>query len=77
MTEEIIASLEASLAHHEQQIQDLSDMVNQQWKEIDRLKSALIKANDKIEEIQNSGDKSSDKPMSVSEMAAAEKPPHY
>ena len=77
MENDRFAAIEATLSHQDRQIQDLSDMVSQQWKEIERLKKALIKANDKIEEIQNTSSEAPDKPMSVTEIAAAEKPPHY
>ncbi|PZP55055.1 MAG: SlyX protein [Micavibrio aeruginosavorus] len=74
MTEERINSIETALAHHEMQIQELSEIINQQWKEIERLKRNLEKAYDKISEIESSEDTEG---KSVTEIAAANKPPHY
>lgn len=78
MTDEKITQLEITLAHHEQQIQDLNEMINRQWKEIDILKRRLDKATSQLAEM-NTGNTESDasEPMTVSEIAAAEKPPHY
>lgn len=72
--QEKITNIESALAHHDIQIQDLSEMISLQWKEIERLKRHLDKAYAKIEDLETSGDK---KQMSVSEIAASEKPPHY
>ncbi len=74
MTEERLDSIETALAHHESQIQDLSDIINRQWKEIERLKLNLQKAYDKIDEME-AGTETGEK--SVTEIAAANKPPHY
>ncbi|MGB1077817.1 MAG: SlyX family protein [Bdellovibrionales bacterium] len=51
----------------EQQIQDLSEMVNAQWKEIDRLKILLKKTEDKIISIEDS----------IESPEANSPPPHY
>ena len=75
MAEDKIQTIETTLAHHEMQIQDLSDMINMQWKEIQRLKSQIEKAHAKISEIESSD--SEGEPQSVAEIAASEKPPHY
>lgn len=74
MPEERITSIETALAHHEIQIQDLSEMINRQWKEIERLRLHLQKAHDKISEIE-AGENG--ETGSVSDIAAANKPPHY
>ena len=74
MTEAKLKSIEINLAHHEQQIQDLSDMINQQWKEIERLKLQLNKAYDKISDMEAATESTG---KTVSEIAASEKPPHY
>lgn len=75
MTDDKIQTLETTLAHHEIQIQDLSEMISLQWKEIERLKLQLQKTNSKISEIEAS--EGENKSQSVTEIAASEKPPHY
>jgi len=56
MSEDRLNKLEAIIATQEQQIQDLSEMVNSQWKEIDRIKLLLKKAEDKIVSIEDNLD---------------------
>jgi SlyX protein len=75
MTDEKLNKIETTLAHHDQQIQDLSEIINQQWKEIDRLKLRLEMTQAKFADLENGqGER---KELSVSEQAAADKPPHY
>ena len=76
MTEERLNSAETSLAYHEQQIQDLSDLVREQGREIDLLKKLLDKTLSRVEDIESSASDKDGK-STVTEMAAAEKPPHY
>lgn len=66
MTADRMDKIEATLAHQEQQIQDLSDIVLQQGREIEGLKKLLLRAQVEIDEMQ-----SGDGP------AANVKPPHY
>jgi SlyX protein len=40
-TEDRVTELEMALAHQDQTINDLSDMINRQWNEIERLKREL------------------------------------
>lgn len=40
-TEDRITELEMALAHQDQTINDLSEMINRQWKEIESLKREL------------------------------------
>ncbi len=63
-----LAEIEQILTHQDQQIQDLSDMVNQQWTEIDRLKKHLSQARTRLENLEN---------PSESGTLADDKPPHY
>lgn len=66
--------LEMALAHQEQQIQDMSEMITAQWKEIDRLKARISRLEGKSEDAQqDSGEKS----LSATDIAARDKPPHY
>lgn len=79
MDEKRLSELEGMLAHQDQQIQDLSDMVSQQWGEIDKLKARLNRTQEKlksVEDLAHSASKSGEG-MSVTEMSALEKPPHY
>lgn len=69
--------IEETLTYHEQQIQDLSDMVARQWQEIDLLKKAMIALQQKLEtSIHDAGDRGAEG-LSVSEQAQRDKPPHY
>ena len=65
-----IEVLEIKAAHQEQQIQDLSEMVSDQWKTIEKLGGQLLKATAKIESLENIS--SEGVPSLVDE-----KPPHY
>lgn len=71
-----IEAIEMALAHHDRQIEDLSEMISLQWKEIERLKFKLAEAYSKIDEMNAAGSEGKE-PSSVSEIAASEKPPHY
>ena len=66
MSEDKLNKVEETLAHQEQQINDLSDMIIAQGHEIDSLKKQLSKLQGKIENIEDG-----DTP------AADQKPPHY
>jgi SlyX protein len=72
----MIDKIEETLAHQEQQIQDLNDVVTKQWAEIDRLTKVLSRLGDKVDEIQSSKSDDSEG-LSVIEEAALNKPPHY
>ena len=45
-TDERITELEMALAHQDQTINDLSEMINRQWKEIEHLKRELTRLDD-------------------------------
>ena len=74
MTEERITRIEMALAHQERQILDMSEMIAQQWKQIELLNRKLDMAQDKLATLEIS-DKAEN--LSVAEIAALEKPPHY
>lgn len=76
MSEERLNKIEATIAHQEQQISDLSEMITQQWKEIDTLKLRLKKAQERLGEMTPSLENEREG-LSVSEIAALDKPPHY
>lgn len=70
-----IAELETALAHHERQIEDLSDLISAQWKEIERLKNYIIRTEAKLDDyIDRAGE---DAGLTPAEIAARDKPPHY
>lgn len=68
-------NLEIALSHAEQQIADLSEMVNIQRQEISRLQRALIEAADRLVGLEAGQDYRTG--TSVADIAASEKPPHY
>jgi len=69
-TDEKIIEIETTLGFHDKTMQDLSDMINQQWKEIDFLKRQLETANGKIQELQSNTKGENDDSSNV-------KPPHW
>lgn len=70
--------IEITLAHHEQQIADLSEMLNTQWQQIEALKRQLTMAQDKLKTLEaGASEAAAEAGMSVAEMAARDKPPHY
>ncbi len=75
MSEERLVKIETMLAHQEQQIQDLSDVVGTQRKEIDMLTRRLEKTQAKLLDLQDGGGE--EKALSVTEQALRDKPPHY
>lgn len=64
MAEEKIIAIETALSHHDQQIQELSEMISAQWKEIERLKRRLE-------------DVMADREDGNGAPPASVKPPHY
>ena len=75
MSEERIENLEITLAHQDQQIQDMSEMITAQWKEIERLKAHIQRTEEKLLEFMDSDEES--EALSATEFAARNKPPHY
>lgn len=70
--------IEITLAHHERQITDLSEMINDQWQQIEALKRQLAKAQDKLMLLEaGAGDGTDDSGLTVTEIALRDKPPHY
>lgn len=63
-----LTELEVKIAHQDQQIADLSDMVSEQWKLIQKLGTLLSKADARIESLENN---------SSTNNQFDEKPPHY
>jgi len=69
--------LEEALAHQEQQINDLNDIVTKQWNEIDALKKQLTRLGAKLEQVEEIAKEGNNEPLSAIEEAALNKPPHY
>ena len=63
MTDKKFEKIEMVLAHQDRQIQDMSEMINAQWKQIEMLKRRLDMAQSKLSVLESSaGDSSRDKP---------------
>lgn len=73
-----ISKIEMMLAHQDKQIQELNDVVISQGKEIDALKKYVQAQKSKLQELENNlSERGSSEPMSATEEAALNKPPHY
>lgn len=78
MSDETIKQIQQALAHQDRQIEDLSEMVIHQNKEIEALNLKILKLQGKFEAFQESAESENpDAGLSVSEIAARDKPPHY
>ena len=78
MYDEIMQKIEITLAHHEQQIADMSELINDQWQQIEQLKRQISMAQDKLKLLEaGAGEGSGDSNLSVTEIALRDKPPHY
>jgi uncharacterized coiled-coil protein SlyX len=75
MSDARLQDIETMLAHHEQQIQDLNDVIQLQWKEIDLLKAQLRRASAQIDDM--AAGAQDGKPLSATDIAQRDKPPHY
>lgn len=75
--DETLADLQVMLSHHERQIQELSDIVTVQAKDIDRLKKRLDLAHEKLAEVEMASSEGRKEGLSVTEQALRDKPPHY
>ncbi len=69
MDNEKLENIEIALTHHEKQIQDLNDVITDQWKHIELLNRRLDKALGKIEQLEENTDASGAAPV--------DRPPHY
>jgi uncharacterized coiled-coil protein SlyX len=73
-----INDLEVMIAHQEKQINELNDVVITQGREIEALKKYVQLTKSKIQELEsNISELGSGEHTSVSDEAAANKPPHY
>ena len=74
--DETLRELQILLSHHERQIQDLSDIVTEQAKQIEALAKRLEKTNHKLSEMELVS-QTGGEGLSVAEQALRDKPPHY
>ena len=76
MADTALQKMEILIAHQEQQINDLSDMLIEQGKELDRLKMRMEQLYAKLARVESAlpDDRGG---LSVAEQAALDKPPHY
>lgn len=72
-----LQAMQTLLAHHERQIQDLSEIVMRQQKDIDRLRAVLEKTGSKLAALEVSVSEGQGDKLSVTEQALRDKPPHY
>lgn len=78
MNEKKIIELETALAHHEQQITEMNEVITDQWKMIDALKRRLDKALVKIEQIEEGADDGGQgEALSGIDFARQNTPPHF
>lgn len=73
-----IEKIEITLAHQQQMLDDLNDIVTGQSKEIGTLKKKLAQAQDRVEalEMQNDATRQQEG-ETATEFAGRSKPPHY
>ena len=77
MSDKKIQQLEETIAHQDQLITDLNDVVTRLWDEIDMLKARLNKTVDKVRVIEETMPDPESEGLTVAEIAARDKPPHY
>ena len=75
MTERL-TDIEIKLAHQDEQIADLHEAILRQAREIEILKAQLMRAEERISDVGHSLEDGG-KPLSATEIAARDKPPHY
>ncbi|OUR77066.1 hypothetical protein A9Q83_12680 [Alphaproteobacteria bacterium 46_93_T64] len=67
LTEDRLTALEMKITDQDETLQDLSEMVNSQWKEIEKLRAKLTTAHARINSLEDS----------LPTGSSAERPPHY
>lgn len=76
MADKTLTTIQETLAHQERQIQDLSDMLIHTNTEISKLQAQITRLEAKLGE-QVEAQTSNVKALSVAQIAARDKPPHY
>ena len=77
MTEERLQKLEETIAHQDQQIADLSEILIRQNKDMAALRAEITKLGGRVEDLQGALEDKEGTPRSITEEAALNKPPHY
>ncbi len=77
MMDDKIIELEMTLAHQDQQITELNDVVTEQWKHIEVLRTRLDKALAKLDQIGQGREDGAADGLSSIDRAALDRPPHY
>lgn len=78
MSDPRLTTVEILLTHQEKKIEELSEMMTQQWAEIERLKTQLSRTLERVETMETSGkDPKSEAGLDSVAIAALNKPPHY
>ncbi len=71
-----IIDIETTLAHHDQQIAEMSEIITDQWKQIETLNRKLLRLGDKMEQMGNDRGQE-DSSIDSIERARQEIPPHH
>ncbi len=74
--EKRIIDIETMLAHHEAYITQMSDLIADQWRQIETLQRQIRFLSDSLERAQNDA-RDEKTVLSSLEQAAQDKPPHY
>ena len=74
---DLLIDIETTLAYHEQQVEQMNEVITEQWKEIEALKRQLSYAVDKIEQLYHDSNDGKGGGGSILEQATCNRPPHY
>lgn len=77
MTNNPLSHFEEIMAYQEKQIQDLSDMVVMQGRQIEALQKEIGAVRSKIQVLEERAAPEEKEPLSITEQARRDKPPHY
>lgn len=77
MSDKRIDDLEIMAAHQQQEIHDLSDMVDTLRREVETLKARLERTQSRLSGLEDNLPDGEGKHGSVSDFAESQKPPHY
>lgn len=72
-----IIELETTIAHHEQEIEQMSEVITDQYKMIQDLNSKVEKLFRKMDRLENGEEGEAEQVLSGMDFARQNKPPHY
>lgn len=72
-----VEDIEMLLAHHDQQIADLNDVITRQWADMDRMRRELDRVLGRVKMLEANAPDSDRDGLSSIEQAAMDIPPHY